>query len=80
MLLREGDAVVVTEPPSERAARAEEVADLAGQCASFVEALARPEAALDRAMELADGKGILVIAGSLYLIGDIRSRLLQRRG
>ena len=80
MLLREGDAVVVTEPPSERAARSEEVAALAGQCASFVEALARPEAALDRAMALADGKGILVIAGSLYLIGDIRSRLLQRRG
>ena len=45
-----------------------------------VEAFEANKEALDRALELANGEKLLVIAGSLYLVGGVREMLLQRKG
>ena len=78
-LLREKDRVILTEPLSDRAASAEDVADLARKYTPYVEAYASDGEALERALELADEHECLVVSGSLYLEGDIRDRLLHRR-
>ena len=78
-LLRREDEVILTEPLSRRAAAAKDVADLARKYTPCVEACAADDEALERALERAGGKGCLIVAGSLYLVGDIRRRLLHRR-
>ena len=79
-LLREGDTVIATVPNSERAAQGEVVAEFARRKAEHVESLGDAITALDRALALAGGKALLVVAGSLYLVGGIRQELLQRKG
>lgn len=79
-LLRGDETVVVTEPVSERAASAESVAEMTrGKCA-VTEICRDVDAALARALELTGEDGLLVISGSLYLIGVMRCRLQQRKG
>ena len=77
-LLRENDTVVVTPPDSERAAAPEELARLASGCARHVEAYADNGKALARALELAGKKHLLIVAGSLYLVGGLREAILER--
>ena len=67
------DLVVVTEPDSERAASAEIVAEKVS--AKFVTAISDSELALKTALALKQENSILCVAGSLYLIGKIRSLL-----
>jgi dihydrofolate synthase/folylpolyglutamate synthase len=72
--------VVVTPPQSDRA---EAVAELARQVSGrvcHVEAYENNEEALDRALELAGDKRLLVMCGSLYLVGGLRQSLLARKG
>ncbi len=79
-LLRPNDTVVVTPPQSDRA---EAVAELARQVSGrvcHVEAYENNEEALDRALELAGDKRLLVMCGSLYLVGGLRQSLLARKG
>jgi dihydrofolate synthase/folylpolyglutamate synthase len=64
------DEVVLTAPALSRAERPEVLADAVGGHA--VDA----ERALDRARALAGPDGEIVIAGSIYLMGDLRARLL----
>ena len=45
-----------------------------------VEAFENNTEALNRALELANGEKLLVIAGSLYLVGGVRQMLLKREG
>lgn len=77
-LFREEDEIVVTEPDSERAAQALDVA--ARIPAGRVEACASLEAAVARALALAGEDKVLCAAGSLYLIGAVREKLLHRGG
>ena len=77
-LLREEDAVVVTEPISGRAAPADEVASLARQRSRNVAVRENADKALSLALKQAEGKRLLVVSGSLYLIGYIRARLMEK--
>ena len=75
-LIRPNDTVVVTMPQSERAADPVYVAKKIE--AQHIEVQADNEEALARALELADKKRLLCIAGSLYLIGGVRQLLLEK--
>ena len=72
-LVLHDDLVVVTEPDSERAASAEIVAEKVS--AKFVTAISDSQLALKTALALKQENSILCVAGSLYLIGKIRSLL-----
>ena len=80
ILLRPNDTVVVTVPQSERADSAADLLRRVAPAVQHVEAFEANKEALDRALELANGEKLLVIAGSLYLVGGVREMLLQRKG
>ena len=80
ILLRPNDTVVVTVPQSERADSAADLLRRVAPAGQHVEAFEANKEALDRALELANGEKLLVIAGSLYLVGGVREMLLQRKG
>lgn len=77
ILLRPNDTVVVTAPNSDRASDPEVVAKKIRT--QHVEVQQDPEEALERVLELANEERLLCIAGSLYLIGGMRQKLLVRR-
>ncbi|SEH25605.1 bifunctional folylpolyglutamate synthase/dihydrofolate synthase [Selenomonas sp. KH1T6] len=79
-LLRPSDVVVVTPPKSDRAEAAAELVRRVSGRVSHVEAYEDNEEALDRALELAGKNRLLVLCGSLYLVGGLRQSLLARRG
>lgn len=74
------DHIIVTEPDNPRKLAAEK---LAGHVADFgvaAEAVPDVEAAVYRAKELADDYDVILFAGSLYLIGDVRRLWRNERG
>lgn len=74
------DHIIVTEPDNPRKLAAEK---LAGHVADFgvaAEAVSDVEAAVHRAKELSDGYDVILFAGSLYLIGDVRRLWRNERG
>ena len=74
------DHIIVTEPDNPRKLAAEK---LAGHVVDFgvaAEAVSDVEAAVHRAKELADGYDVILFAGSLYLIGDVRRLWRNERG
>lgn len=77
-LLRKEDEVVVTMPNSERADTAEDLARRVRKRCTCIEVEKEEEKALSLALAHARGK-LLVMAGSLYLVGGLRQRLLERR-
>ncbi len=80
ILLRPNDTVVVTVPHSERAADPQQLAQKAAAHVQHVEAIADNSQALERALELANKEKLLVLAGSLYLVGGVRKLLLDKKG
>ena len=80
ILLRPNDTVVVTVPQSERADSAADLLRRVAPAVQHVEAFENNKEALNRALELANGEKLLVIAGSLYLVGGVRQMLLKREG
>lgn len=80
ILLRPNDTVVVTVPQSERADSASDLLRRVAPAVQHVEAFENNTEALNRALELANGEKLLVIAGSLYLVGGVRQMLLKREG
>ncbi len=75
-------AVVVSEPPwQERAGFGARVADYARRHVAAVEVVPDPAAALARVRALAHPEDLVVVAGSLYLVGAVRDALdLPRAG
>ncbi len=73
------DAVVLTEPRVfEKPARP--AASLAPCCAGrSVHVCPDPDAAFDRALQLAGPAGLVVVTGSLYLVGALRERFYPKR-
>lgn len=71
--------VVVTRPPLERAAAPERVARLAGRYAARLHCVPTPGRALALARRLARPIGPVVVAGSLYLVGDVLKRARSSR-
>ncbi len=73
-------AVVVSEPPwQERAGFGAVVAEHARRHVSEVEVVADPKTALDRARALAHPEDLVVVAGSLYLVGAVLDVLEQAK-
>jgi dihydrofolate synthase/folylpolyglutamate synthase len=69
-------AVVLTQAPIDRAATPEEIARRAGPVAGGAKRQADPRRALALARRLAPLSGQVVVAGSLYLVGEI-TRILR---
>ena len=65
------DRVIVTRPDNPRAASPEEIQKAAARTAVEVEAVEDVTVALQRARELAVGKAVVVITGSIYLVGEV---------
>ena len=78
-LLRPTDTAVFTVPDSPRKATVEEEMRLAMPLCAHVEGFEDRGEALERAIELSHDGKLLIVAGSLYLVGEIRSRLLDLR-
>ena len=74
ILLRPEDFFVATEPDSERALSSEKLADVAKKFSNHVEI-----GTLNRAVELANAQknSVIIICGSLYLIGKIRDEVIR---
>jgi dihydrofolate synthase / folylpolyglutamate synthase len=70
--------VVTTPVASPRSASAEELAACAADVGVRAVAASDPDAAFDRALAEAPPGALIVVAGSVYLIGDIRQLLLNR--
>ena len=80
ILLRPNDTVVVTVPHSDRASDPQLLAGKVAAYVQHVEAIADNDEAMNRALELANGEKLLVMAGSLYLVGELRKMLLDKKG
>ncbi len=69
------EAVVVTRPAVQRAVEPDEVAEAVRRLVSTVEVVPDPAAALAKAQETAGPEGTVLVAGSLYLVGQVLSFL-----
>ena len=74
------DQIIVTEPDNPRKLAASELAKHMADAGVTAEAVSDAEAAVARAKELADGYDVILFAGSLYLIGDVRRLWRNERG
>ncbi|SMP41258.1 bifunctional folylpolyglutamate synthase/dihydrofolate synthase [Anoxynatronum buryatiense] len=76
--------VVVTRPDNPRAMAAEELGRIIDQHQGSgditVTVVPDPEAAVDKAIELTPENGVVICAGSLYLLGTVRQRVLSGSG
>ena len=74
------DHIIVTEPDNPRKLAAEKLAEHVADFGVAAEAVSDVEAVVHRAKELADGYDVILFAGSLYLIGDVRRLWRNERG
>lgn len=74
------DHIIVTEPDNPRKLAAEKLAEYVAEFGVAAEVVSDVEAAVHRAKELADGYDVILFAGSLYLIGDVRRLWRNERG
>ncbi|RMG46062.1 MAG: bifunctional folylpolyglutamate synthase/dihydrofolate synthase [Acidobacteria bacterium] len=74
------DGVIVTRPPVKRAQPPWRVARSLSRRRVAVEAIPEVSHALVRARELAGPRGEVVVAGSLYLVGEVRALLTGESG
>ncbi len=65
------DRVIATQPENPRAASAAEIQSAAARTGVEVEAVEGIQSALDRARALAGPETVLVITGSIYLVGEV---------
>jgi dihydrofolate synthase/folylpolyglutamate synthase len=73
------DAVVTCTVHSPRAATAAELARVVGRRGLAVEAVEDPVSAVRRAVDVADVDDLVIVAGSLYLVGAITESLGESR-
>lgn len=74
------DHIIVTEPDNPRKLAAEKLAEHVAEFGVAAEAVPDVEAAVHSAKELADDYDVILFAGSLYLIGDVRRLWRNERG
>ena len=77
ILFPKAAAVVLTRPEQFRAATPETVRELAGHLNANIMIEPEPEAALARALAEASPRDVIVVTGSLFLVGDIKKRWAQ---
>jgi len=68
-------AVVLTRPPQKRAATTQVLAQLTAHLNHRIIECEEPGAALAKARDLAGPDGIVVVTGSLYLVGAVKPEL-----
>ena len=68
--------MVVTPVDSPRSASVEDLLAAARTTGSEVEAAAGAVSALERALQLTPANGLVVVTGSVYLVGQVRSLLV----
>ncbi|MCG6533527.1 MAG: hypothetical protein L7F78_02305 [Syntrophales bacterium LBB04] len=66
------DLVIITKPETERAVPPGELLELAGFYCDRVEIVAESQQALRRAIAVAAKEDLILVAGSLYLVGEIK--------
>jgi dihydrofolate synthase/folylpolyglutamate synthase len=64
------ERVIATRPENPRAASPEEIRDAAKRMSVEIELIAEVKDAVDRAREIAGSRAIVVITGSIYLVGE----------
>ncbi len=69
------DAVICTEPNWSRAIPADEIAAAATSLGLVPEVVRKPVEALNRALSVTAADDLILIAGSLYVVGEIRSAI-----
>ena len=69
------DAVICTEPDWSRALPAEELAAAARSLGVAAEVVRRPEEALARARSVTAADDLILVAGSLYVVGEVRAAI-----
>jgi dihydrofolate synthase / folylpolyglutamate synthase len=67
------ERVVATQPENPRAASPEEICQAAQRTGAEIEVVANVEAAFNRSRDLAGTESVLVITGSIYLVGEVMS-------
>jgi len=72
--------VVLTPVDSPRSASVEDLLAAAATTSSEVEAAAEAVGALERALQLTPINGLVVVTGSVYLVGQLRPRLVAGQG
>jgi len=65
------ERVIATRPENPRAASPEEIQRAAGRTGAEVEAVEDVKLALERARVLAGAGTVMVITGSIYLVGEV---------
>jgi dihydrofolate synthase / folylpolyglutamate synthase len=78
LLFPRASAVILTSPAQPRAISAAVLADMTGHLAEKVEVVPDPNAAFERALELASPEDVIFVTGSLYLVGDLRRYWMSR--
>ena len=68
--------VIATRPENPRSASADEIEQAGSRTGAEIEAVAEVAAALDRARQAAGPQGVIVVTGSIYLVGEVM-RLLE---
>ncbi len=74
-----GDRVILTRPTSPRAADPEALAAVARTLGITAEVSANPAQALQHALDATPPNSLLVLAGSLYLVGELRPLLVPAK-
>jgi dihydrofolate synthase/folylpolyglutamate synthase len=62
--------VIATRPENPRSASLEEIRQAGYRTGTEIELVAEPKAALERARTSAGKRGVVVITGSIYLVGE----------
>ena len=63
--------VIATRPDNPRAASPEEILQAGNRTGAEIEIVPEVRAALERARACADGKAVVVVTGSIYLVGEV---------
>jgi dihydrofolate synthase/folylpolyglutamate synthase len=63
--------VIATRPENPRAASPEEIRQAAARTGTEIEVVDDPQRAVERARALAGPKTVVVITGSIYLVGEV---------
>jgi dihydrofolate synthase/folylpolyglutamate synthase len=63
--------VIATRPDNPRAASPEEILQAGNRTGAEIEIVPEVRAALERARAGAEGKAVVVVTGSIYLVGEV---------
>lgn len=69
------ERVIATRPENPRAATPEEIQHAASRTGAEIEVIGEVRAALDRAHTLAGARAVVVVTGSIYLVGEVMGLL-----